>query len=164
MKHIISLLLSISLLFPYTALSYSYNVENWEVEAETSQNLENPEAQLVLWQSLAVPFATSATDKIVVFFLGSIGLASATMVSVLAYYYLSGEYHEDKKELKTELALICQKVGNEVESCITQVNKLNSRELHKIREIIEALQKLPPSVREELLLTAHVTIPLLRVY
>ncbi len=157
MKHIISLLISISLLFPYTALSYSYNVENWEVEAETSQNLENPQAQKV-----AVPYILTSLAYIS----GTIIAGGLLMGGVFGFVVLVDHLAnaEDrinrKKAIKTALELVCHKTV-EVDTCKEQVNQLNGTDLNKIWEIAELLQKIPPSMREEILLKAQfATIPL----
>ncbi len=134
MKYIISLLISISLLFPYTALSYSYNVKNWEMKAK------NPEAQLV-----DVALITGLI-------IGGVSIVVALATIMYCSMFEDDCLGDDKKTLKTSLILACQKTGNEIESCINQVNQMKNRDLNKIREVIEVLQELPPNVREEILL------------
>ena len=136
MKHIISLLISISLLFPYTALSYSYNVENWEVEAENIWNTEHPQAQLIILNIALGTVTVTLTATVVIIW------------GVLAYCtFFEYDCVGNEKDLKTSLILACNKLHQKtIEPCVTHVNQMNRSDLSRLKKAIDALQKLPLNI------------------
>ncbi len=121
MKNIISLLISISFLFPYTALSYSYHAETQEVEAENIQNIENTQALIL------------GTVILLIGPIGSMGVQSVRLVNNL---YDILEKDERIKNLENTLELACDKLRNEVENCKKQVSQMSNADLMKIEEIL----------------------------
>ncbi len=153
MKHIITLLISISFLFPYTALSYSYNIKNLRIEAENIQNTENPQAQLV-----------GVTGLLSLILAGTI-ITEWFALLVLADGHIDEIHNKETLSQREKLINTCNEVHDyleeDIEHCKRQVNQMDRNDLKKIVEIIESLQKLPPSMREEILIKAQMeTIPI----
>ena len=133
MKHIISLIVSISLLFPYTALSYSYNVQNLGIEIENTQNIKNTNGQVTLvssaWEQVianATPIAGGGVSPWAILFF---------VVMAVGPLFLG----DDNKQVELEPSVIAQLLdGLERKACKPATVNMSFDELGNVLDCLDA--------------------------